>query len=111
MAEFIYLFRSDEPRQASEVLSHMDEWLAWLKELDEKGHLKEAGKPFEPAGKVVKGAAKTVTDGYAGANNIVDGYMLIEASDMAEAVELAKGCPILAHEGLVEVRPVMKLEF
>ena len=44
---------------------------------------------------VVKGSQKVVTDGpYAEAKDVVGGYSLIEAKDLAQAVEISKGCPI-----------------
>jgi hypothetical protein len=36
-------------------------------------------------------------------------HTLIEARDLAQAVELSKGCAILEVDGAVEVRPIMKL--
>jgi hypothetical protein len=39
----------------------------------------------------------------------VGGYTLIEAKDLAQAAQLAGGCPIFEYDGLVEVRPVMKM--
>ena len=62
------------------------------------------------AGMVVKGNQKMVTDGpYAEAKDLVGGFSLIEASDLAHAVEISKGCPVLEVGGSVEVRPVMQL--
>jgi hypothetical protein len=81
-----------------------------MKQLGEKGHLKDQGQPLERTGRLVKGKDKTVTDGpFAEAKDIVGGYTLIEASDLDQAVELSKGCPIFEVEGAVEVRPVMKM--
>ena len=81
-----------------------------MKQLTEKGHIKDPGQPREHTGKLVKGKQKTVTDGpFAEAKDIVGGYTLIEARDLDQAVELSKGCPIFEFEGAVEVRPVMKL--
>ena len=40
---------------------------------------------------------------------LVGGFSLIEAEDIAQAVDLSKGCPILEVEGFVEVRPVMQI--
>jgi hypothetical protein len=78
--------------------------------LAEKGHLKDRGQPLERAGKLVKGKQATVTDGpFAEAKDLIGGYTLIEARDLEQAVDLSKGCPILQREGMVEVRPVMKL--
>jgi hypothetical protein len=34
--------------------------------------------------------------------------MTVEANDLAHAVEISKGCPILEGGGSVEVRPVEK---
>jgi len=34
------------------------------------------------------------------------GFLVIEARDLAQAVELSRGCPMLAGNGSVEVRPV-----
>jgi len=59
---------------------------------------------------VVKGSQKIVTDGpYAEAKDLVGGFSLIEAKDIAQAVDLSKGCPILEVGGSVEVRPVMQI--
>jgi hypothetical protein len=58
--------------------------------------------------RVRKGEA-LVTDGpYVETKEHVAGFILVEARDMAEAVELAKGIP-LARVGSVEVRPVMTI--
>jgi hypothetical protein len=37
------------------------------------------------------------------------GYLLVEATDLAHAAEIAKGCPAFDYGGLVEVRPVMEI--
>jgi hypothetical protein len=55
----------------------MQKWMAWMKELGEKGHIKGQGQPLERTGKLVKGKQKTVTDGpFAEAKDIVGGYTL-----------------------------------
>jgi hypothetical protein len=88
----------------------MQKWVAWMKELGDKGQLKNPGQPLERTGKVVKGREKTVIDGpFAEAKDVVGGFIVVEAQDIAHAVELSKGCPILALGGDVEVRPVMKM--
>ena len=51
-----------------------------------------------------------VTDGpYAEAKDLVAGFMIVKARDLAEAAELSKGCPILEGGGSVEVRPVLPM--
>ena len=111
MSEFTYLFRGGEASGSPEQMQQqMQKWVAWIKELGERGHLKDPGQPLERTGKVVKGKQKIVTDGpYAEAKDLVGGYMLVEARDLAHAVELSLGCPILETGGLVEVRPIMQM--
>jgi hypothetical protein len=90
----------------------MQVWLAWIRELEAKGHLKDPGQPLERAGKVVRGSKKVVTDGpYLEAKDLVLGFIIIEARDLAQAVELSTGCPIVEGGGSVEIRPVMKSPF
>jgi len=111
MSQFLYLYRGDpnirdaSPEQAQQT---MQKWMNWLKGLGESGHLKDQGQPLEPSGKVVKGKSKTITDGpFTEAKDIVGGFTLIEARDIHEAAELAKGCPAFEKDGSVEVRPIM----
>jgi len=116
MSEFVFLYRITEasrrdamgtPERAQQS---MQRWLAWMQQLESKGHLKDRGQPLELVGKVVRGAQKTVTDGpYAEAKDLVAGFTIIQARDVNEAVELSHGCPILEGGGSVEVRPVMKM--
>ena len=111
MSEFLYLYRGGQTGRSPEKMQQtMQKWMAWMKELGEKGHLKNQGQPLERSGKLVKGQQKTVTDGpFAEAKDIVAGYTLVEARDLDQAVELSKGCPIFEFDGAVEVRPIMKM--
>jgi hypothetical protein len=110
MSEFTYLFRGREVSPSPEQMQKtMEKWMAWFKELGENGHMKDPGHPLEHTGKVVKGMQKTVMDGpYAEAKDVIGGYVVIEAKDLAQATELSKGCPILDVGGSVEVRPIQK---
>jgi hypothetical protein len=112
MSEFVYLYRGGvEPGRSPERAQQMrQKWMTWLKELGEQGHIKDLGHPLERTGKLVKGKQKTVTDGpFAEAKAVIGGYTLIEAPNLEQAVELAKGCPVFEVDGAVEVRPVMPL--
>ena len=113
MSEFVMLFRTSEAaRQAAmgtpeKAQRAMQAWLEWIRGLEAKGQLKHPGQPLAPAGKVVRGADKLVTDGpHVEAKDLVLGFIVVEAGDLDEAAELAKGCPMLAGGGSVEVRPV-----
>ena len=111
MSEFVFLYRGGEAGRSPEQMQQtMQKWMAWFKDLAEKGHIKDRGQPLERAGKLVQGKRKTVTDGpFAEAKDLIGGFTLIEARDLDHAVELAKGCPIFEFEGGVEVRPIRKL--
>jgi hypothetical protein len=115
MSEFVYLFRATEAARRENMGTpeaaqrSMQAWLAWIRELEAKGHLKNPGQPLETAGRVVRGKKKVVTDGpYVEAKDLVLGFIVVEARDLAQAVELSTGCPMLEGGGSVEVRPVMK---
>jgi hypothetical protein len=111
MSDFVYLYRGGEAGRSPERAQQtMQKWMTWLKELADKGHIKDRGQPLERAGKLVTGKTKAVTDGpFAEAKDAIGGYTLIDARDLDQAVELSKGCPIFEVDGQVEVRPVMKL--
>ena len=60
----------------------------------------------------MRGKDQTVTDGpYVEAKDLVAGFIVVEARDLAEAAALAAACPMLEGGGSVEVRPIMKLTF
>ena len=113
MAEFIYLYRNDPAEREANMgtpelaQKSMQRWMVWMRELESKGHLRNAGQPLESDGKVVRGNAKSVTDGpFIEAKDVIGGFSIIEATDIAQAAELAKGCPGLDGQGSVEIRPV-----
>ena len=111
MAQFLYLIRNGEqsPSSPEKMQQQMQRWVAWMKELGDKGHLKDPGQPIEASGKLVRGKGKkTITDGPYAEKDLVGGYMIVEAESLAHAAELSSGCPIFEAGGAVEVRPVMK---
>jgi len=110
MSEFVYLYRGGRRGEsAAESEQIMQKWVSWMEDLASKGHLKDRGQPLDGEGKVVRGKS-SITDGpYPESKDLVGGYTLVEANDLAQAAQLAGGCPILERDGLVEVRPVMKM--
>lgn len=114
MNDFVFLFRSTDagrreamgsPERAQKSLQT---WMAWISELETSGHLKNRGQPLETGGKVVRGKQKEITDGpYVESKDLVLGFLVVQARDIEEAADLARGCPIVEGGGSVEVRPVM----
>jgi hypothetical protein len=116
MSEFVYLFRAsqasrDKAMGTPEAAQRsMQAWLAWMRDLEAKGHLKNPGQPLDSAGRVVRGRERVVSDGpYVEAKDLVMGFIVVEARDLAQAAELSTGCPMLEGDGSVEIRPVRKL--
>jgi hypothetical protein len=108
MNEYLYLYRGGDPMGSPEEMQKtMKVWMGWFEELGKKGNLKDGGQPLDKGGKIVKG--KSVTDGPFAEKDLVGGYSLVLAKDLAHAAELAKGCPLLQHGGQVEIRPVLKM--
>ncbi len=82
----------------------------WVVDLTKKG-VHVTSEPLQPAGKHVSGTKKTVTDAPFGeANEIIGGCTIVQAKDITEAVEIAKGCPILESHANIEVRPIQKVD-
>ena len=118
MSDYVFLFRAteDEQRQAmgtpERAQQSMQAMLAWFRDLEAKGHLKNPGQPLETSGRVVRGKPAVVTDGpYVEAKDLVLGFAIIEARDIAQAVELASRCPMVMGGAVVEIRPVAQSVF
>ena len=110
MSEFLYIYRGGQRATSPEgAQQQMQKWMTWLQELGAKGHVKNQGQPLEREGKVVKGRNKAITDGPYAEKDLVSGFTLVEAKDLAQATELSKGCPIFETDGAVEVRPIAKM--
>ena len=115
MSEFLYLYRlpADSPNMpdsAKNMQERLQKWTAWFKELEGRGHLRTMGHPLESGGAVVAEGGRTVHDGpYAESKDIVLGYSVVQARDLAEARAAAVGCPILGYGGMVEVRPIRQM--
>ena len=114
MSEFVFLFRSsDEGRRAAmgtpdAAQRSLQAWMAWIGNLEKNGHLKSRGAPLEASGKIVRG--EMVTDGpFVEAKEMVLGFIIVEARDMTQAIELASDNPMVLGGGALEIRPVMSL--
>jgi hypothetical protein len=114
MAKFMYLFRSNPTAYRSmspeQMQQTMKKWMDWKDTLQRNGHVQQLGERLDAAGKVVRGKSKAVTDGpYVEVKDYIQGYLLLAAKNMDEALELAKGCPILESDGTVEIRPFVSM--
>ncbi|MEQ9289823.1 MAG: YciI family protein [Cyclobacteriaceae bacterium] len=105
MKQFLYLIRGGDEKfnklSPEEFEAHMAKWGKWMSEI------KAEGFPLDAAGQVVSGGGSIVSNGpFAEGVEVVGGYLLLPANDMAHATDLAKGCPVHEMDGTVEVRPI-----
>ncbi len=114
MKEFMLLFRNLAPVEAyssspEEMQETIPKWQKWMKELAEDGRFVSTA-PLEREGTFL--TKETATDGpYAEVKEVVLGYLVFKAKDMAEATEIGRQCPILEDGGgSVEVRQVANFE-
>lgn len=112
MEKFILIFRGGNTHistaNSQAAMDIIQTWDNWMQGLAEKGIL-AGGDALNVLGKHVIGSKKVVSDGpYATGNEMVGGYLIVNAGDINDAVEISKGCPILNEDGSVEVRPIQK---
>jgi hypothetical protein len=113
MAQFMLLIRGGDeafaqftPEQMEQTLGH---YFAWSDRLRKEGRLVGADQLADGGRTVRARDGQLVIDGpYTETKDAVGGYYQIEAADEAEAAEIAKGCPVLGHGGLVEVRGIVQ---
>jgi len=88
------------------ILALKQKLIDWVIALSEKG-VHVASEPLEPIGRQVNGSKKTIIDSPFGqALEIIGGSTIIQAKDIDEAIEIAKGCPILESNANIEIRPL-----
>lgn len=110
MPKYMFIFRGGAPEMPdlspTEMQAHLRKWYAWADELAKTGR-HSGGQPLDRIGKTVRGRHRIVTDGpYAESKDLVTGSLVLEATSLDEATELARGCPVFEFGGSVEVRPV-----
>lgn len=114
MKEFLLIFRNDLkniPKGSPEEMQAVTKkWMDWIGGIAAQNKLADRGNRLFPEGKVLR-AGDVITDGpYSEIKESVGGYTLLKTSTIDEAVELAKGCPILKLGGNVEIREISALE-
>ena len=113
MKEFIMLFRADYskmPKGSPEEMQAMTKrWMDWIGGIAAQNKLADKGRRLTSEGRVVR-VNKSVTDGpYTEIKESVGGLSVLKVNSYEEAVEIAKGCPILSIGGNVEIREVSVL--
>ncbi len=103
MAKYVYAYRGGSmPETDAEREASFAAWGAWLGGMGSAAL--DAGNPFSVSSSV--GPDGSV--GAAGASGL-GGYSIVSADSLGAATELAKGCPVLAAGGTVEVYEVLEI--
>jgi hypothetical protein len=115
MAQYMLLlhqapnYNTDLPR---EKLTEMTQrYLAWAGELRQKGKMVGGEKLTASGGRQirVKDGKPVASDGpYAEAKDVIGGYFVLEAADLAEAEAISRECPhlVLSPSNWAEIRPI-----
>lgn len=104
MAKYLFVYHGGKhPSTPAEVKQVMDAWGAWFKSMGTA--VIDGGNPVGKS-TTVKSDGSIANDG---GPNPTSGYSLIEAKGLDDAHRKAKGCPILAAGGSIEVAPTMDM--
>jgi hypothetical protein len=114
MKEFLLVFRADfstMPKASPEQMQATTKrYMDWIGGIAAQNKLVDRGNSLATSGKVVK-AGNVITDGpYTEIKECIMGYSIVKGESIEEAMELAKGCPVLTIGGNVEVREIRVLQ-
>src|SRR6187431_1135364 len=115
MDEFLLIMRHDDGGKIAspeQMQAWMKQTMDWIGSISAQNKfVSGTGLPFQDA-RVVKttNAKKLVTNGpFGDIKETIGGLIVVKANSIDEAVEFAKGCPVLIGEGnSVEVRKIAK---
>ncbi len=115
MEEYALIFRHQDGKKVASP-EQMEKWMKqtmdWIAGIQAKNKFKEGtGLPFDDARVVrTKNSKPVVTNGPFGEiKETIGGFIIVKADSVDEAVEFAKGSPVLQGEGnSVEVRKIAR---
>jgi hypothetical protein len=114
MEDFVFLFRQpntdDSSLSQTEMQAVFNKWDNWFGGIAAQGKIKNMGIRLVAPGKVLK-AGGVITDGpFVEIRERLNGFIVVKADSLDEAITLAHGCPILDINGSVEIRPISMSE-
>ena len=115
MEEYALIMRNEDgskiasPEQMQEWMKQTMDWIGGI--AAQNKFVSGTGLPFDSA-KVIttKNSKAVVTNGpFGDIKETIGGFIVVKAGSIEEAIEFAKGCPILQGEGnSMEVRKIAK---
>ena len=108
MAKFMFLQRGGcepPPEMTPEQMqAGMKDWMDWVKNGTDAGWLLDPGSGLSGTGAVVQPDLTVIDGPFTESKELVGGYSIVDASDLAAACELAKQTMKIAGGGKIEVR-------
>jgi hypothetical protein len=115
MPRYLLLLRAEpgpfEKLSPEDIQGILQRFGKWRESLTAGGHKPEGQKLRDGTGRQMKqtDGKLIVTDGpYAETREILGGYFAFDAENFDQAVELAKGCPVLPF-GPIEIREIERM--
>jgi len=106
MANFVLLYSGGSmPESQAEQAAVLQAWGAWYGRLGNA--VVDGGNPFTSQAKSIVSDGK-VSNGPVG--TMATGYSIIKANSLDEAVEMAKGCPVLQSGGQITVYETFQVQ-
>lgn len=106
MKEFALIFRNvynpGAQPSAEQMKKITTSWMNWMESIAAQNKLSNQGNRLSVnESKTVK-PNNVITDGpYTEVKEFINGYIVVKTADVDEAIELAKGCPILKVGGIL----------
>jgi len=110
MKQFLIIFREPDGRKDAhdpdDVQAHRAKVSAWMQNKKEQNTL-PGGHALTLNGNVIKDGDIISGPYTKGDDEIIGGYLLIQAEDLAMATNIITACPVLDFGGFAEVRECM----
>ena len=112
MDEYILVFRHQDGRKVAspeQIQTWMKQTMDWIGTISTKNKfVSGTGLPFDDA-KVVHHKGVVTNGPFGDIKETIGGFIIVKADSVEEAVEFAKGSPVLQGDGnTVEVRKIAK---
>lgn len=108
MPKYMFFYRGGHekikhasPDQMQQVLQM---WMDWIEDGIKAGWMLDRGNGLKPGGSIVNRDLSVIDAPFDDTKQLVDGYSMVEASNLNGAVELAKSSPMPKSGGTVEIR-------
>ncbi len=108
--QYVLLFRDESqqfpdfsPEQVNDLIA---KFVTWTQDLDQRGKLANVSRLAPEPPKLIRrrDGALAVDGPYAESKELINGFVIINATDEAEALTICETCPMLDIGGSIELR-------